>query len=224
MKAAIASLLFLGATAVATAQGYVTFQNLFPASSIDAPVFDASGNRIIGPSPYLADLFWSMNTNALMDSLAPTGRNWPFSTKYAGYFFGGAIGGLPSTYILAQVRVWNSSYGSTYYEARDNGGEFGFSNLIVVFPFPPPSVGAYLVGLQGFQLQRLPHLSITPTSTNTLLFTWPTNITTYGLQQSSRLDSTNWITLTNAPLVVGSQNQVTLPKAQGRIFYRLISQ
>jgi hypothetical protein len=224
----IASFVLLWSTFIATAQipGYVTFQNPITPSYLDAPVFDASGNRIIGPGPFLADLFWSVNTNALMDSLFPAGRNKDFSTltNYGGgYFFGGAFA-LPATYILAQVRVWDSSYGSTYYEARDHGGQFGFSNLIVVVPSPPPGDPSYLVGLQGFQLQQLPHLGISLTASNTLLFFWRTNLTNYALQQSTGFQPSNWITVTNAAIVIGSENQISLPKPEGTVFYRLISQ
>lgn len=231
MKAAIASLLFLGTTAVATAQlqccGEVAFGN-FGLLSLDAPISDAAGQLITWPSPYVADLFYSNNTNALMDDLIDTGTTVGF-TYGAGLFFYGIVR-LPVDFatvdflVLAQVRVWDTNYGSTYYEARDKGGEFGFSNLIVATAWPPPGSPGFLTGLQSFQLQRLPHLAIGPTLTNTFLFTWPTNFTTYALQLNSRLDSTDWTTLTNAPIVVGSQNQLTLPKAQGTMFYRLISQ
>jgi hypothetical protein len=230
MKAGIALLLLLVATTGAVAQGLVAFQNvLFPVLSppfLYAPVSDASGHRIIGPGPYVADLFWSISTNTPMDVLAPVGRNTSFSTvtDYGGGWFSGGIINLPSTYILVQVRAWDTNYGSTYYEARDNGGEFGYSNIITIYPCIAPCSATYMTGLQSFQLQRLPRLNMSSTPTNALLFTWPTNISTYALQQNGNFDSTNWITLTNGPLVVGSQNQVTLPKAQGAIFYRLISQ
>ena len=107
MNTLIASLLFFWTTAVAVAQigGYVTFANGAP--GVDAPVSDAFGNRIIGPSPYVADLFWSTNTNALMDSLMPVGRNKSFSTltnNGGGYFFGGAVG-LPADYLLTRMAL-----------------------------------------------------------------------------------------------------------------------
>ena len=232
IKAAIALLLLFAATVVAFAQGQVVFAN-FGFSAAIAPISDVSGDRIIGPSPYVAHLFWSVDTNATMDSLAPIGADASFLSQpitnagYGyGYFFGGAITFpvFPPQNIVAQVRVWNTNYASTYYEARDKGGDFGFSNLVIVEPIPPPGTPDPLIGLQSFQLQRLPHLSIARTPTNTLSFSWPTNITTYALQQDSSLDSPNWTTLTNTPVVVGSQNQVILLTPQVTMFYRLISQ
>ena len=59
-------------------QGTINFSSI--ASSVDAPVTNTAGKRIIGPAPYVADLFWSSDTNAPSDSLAPAGFNQPFST------------------------------------------------------------------------------------------------------------------------------------------------
>jgi hypothetical protein len=226
MNTLMASLLF-GTTAVATAQfsGQVDFANFYPAD-VNAPISDASSNRIIGPSPYVTDLFWSMNTNASMDSFTAVDRNTPFSTATnngGGYFFGGAVR-FYWTPILAQVRAWDTNYGSTYYEARDNGGEFGFSNFIIVTPANPLDLPAPLTGLQSFQLQRLPSLSVSYTTTNTLQFSWPVEVTSYSLQQNRGFDAANWVTLTNLPVLVGAQNEVIIPKPQESAFYRLISQ
>ena len=232
VKAAIVLLLLFATTVVAFAQGQVDFANV---AHVNAPISDSSGNRIIGPYTYVAHLFWSGDTNATMDSLAPIGVDASFLSQPItnvgfgyGYFLGGAITFLlsdyPSTYIVAQVRVWNTNYGSTYYEARDTGGDFGFSNLVIVRPIMPPGEPNPLTGLQSFQLQRLPRLSVSTTPTNTLVFSWPTNITSYAFQQNSSLDPLQWTTLTNTLVVVGSQNQVTIPKPEQSIFYRLISQ
>jgi hypothetical protein len=181
---------------------------------------------ITGPGPYVADLFWSINTNAAMDSLTAVGHITSFSgpAPYGpGYFFGGAVT-LPFDYLLAQVRAWDINYGTNYYQARDSGGEFGFSNLIIVRPEPPPGTPEPLFGLQSFQLQRLPHLSVSLTTTNTLLFSWPVEVTSYALQQNRGFDAANWVTLTNLSVVVGSQNEVIIPKPEESVFYRLISQ
>jgi hypothetical protein len=126
---------------------------------------------------------------------------------------------------VAQVRVWDTTYGSTYYQARDNGGEFCFSNLITIAPSVPPGTATPLFGLQGFQLQRLPHLTSTLTTTNTILFSWPIEVTSYAVQQNPDLWPTNWVTLPNTPVTVGQQQQVTVPlPSSGKMFYRLVSQ
>jgi len=160
LKSVIASVLLFGTTAVAVAQSYIgelAFANF--GDGVNAPISDASGNVIIGSNPYVADLFWSINTNASMDSLAPAGYNTSFfvTNRYGGGYFYSVNAKLPIAYLLAQVRAWDTNYGSTYYEARDTAGEFGFSNPIIVHPVLPPAVPSRLTGLQSFQLQRLPH-------------------------------------------------------------------
>jgi len=69
-----------------------------------------------------------------------------------------------------------------------------------------------------------PPLSIAQTSTNTLLFSWPTPTAAFLLQQNSSLDSPGWMTLTNVPATTASKNQVLIPVPGGTMFYRLIPQ
>ena len=163
MKTLIILNMLLGVACVAFGQGTINFANR--AVGVDAPVTNAAGNRILGPGTYVADFFWSANTNASMDSLSAFGANSPFYTNpaQAGYFVGRVIT-LPGVWggvtILAQVRVWDTTYGATYEQARDGGGEFGFSNLLLVFTDTPPGGGAHLIGLRGFQLQVIPEPSV----------------------------------------------------------------
>jgi len=200
----------------------IAFQNL--ASGVDAPVTNAIGNRIVSPSPYVADLFWSTNAEASMDSLTSFNMPVQFSST-AGYFFGGGRTAGPPIPTLVQVRVWDATYGSTYYEARDKGGEFGFSNLITITPSVPPGTATPLFGLEGFQLQRLPRFATTVSTTNTILFSWPVEQTAYAVQQNPDLWPTNWVTLPNTPVTVGQQQQVVVPlPSSGKMFYRLVSQ
>src|SRR5512135_335360 len=112
MKTVILLNVLLGTVYCAFGQGEIAFANLYGGGGqVDAPVTNAAGNRILGPGPYVADFFWSANTNASMDSLAPSGVNAPFYTNpaQAGYFVGRAVtppgvgGGVR---VLAQVRVW----------------------------------------------------------------------------------------------------------------------
>jgi hypothetical protein len=66
-----------------------------------------------------------------------------------------------------------------------------------------------------------PQLSVKPAPTNTLLFTWISATNGYRLQTNSLLGTTNWGTLTNAPMTAGSSNQIILPMPAGKLFYRL---
>src|SRR3974390_1480078 len=92
----INSILIFGAMSFTLfAQGVVQFSN--GAGGVNAPVTNASGNRIIGPSPYVADFFWSTNINAAFDDLIAAGFNEPFSTntQYGGGYFSGGSGNTP---------------------------------------------------------------------------------------------------------------------------------
>jgi hypothetical protein len=57
---------------------------------------------------------------------------------------------------------------------------------------------------------------------DSLVFTWPFTNSPYRLQSSTSLLSANWTTLTNVPVNVGSNNQITLTlPTNGALFYRL---
>jgi len=225
MKLSLHLSFVIASCSLSFSQGVVNFANTF--NGIDAPVTNANGNRIVGPSQYVAHFFWSSNTQATMDILEPAGFDTQFSGQYGGgYFLGGGITlPVPEIQIVAQVRVWDTNYGSIYYEARDKGGEFGFSNLITVTPSTPPGTATPLFGLQGFQLQRLPRLTMIVTTTNTIVFSWPTEQTAYAVQENLDLSQSNWVTLSNQPVTVDQQQQIVIPvPSLGRVFYRLVSQ
>jgi len=67
-----------------------------------------------------------------------------------------------------------------------------------------------------------PVLNSTNTAGN-LVFSWPTNGTPFTLQVNPDLNSTNWATATNVPVVTNSLEQVIIPPAGGSGFYRLNS-
>src|SRR5690242_4139154 len=110
IKAAIASILVFGGAVVAVGQGEVIFGNF--GGGVNAPVFDSHGNPLIGPSPYIADLFWSLDTNSVADNLIPAGHYTGFNSNYPGYFAGGVVT-LPTgqlrVLVVAQVRVWETN-------------------------------------------------------------------------------------------------------------------
>jgi hypothetical protein len=67
-----------------------------------------------------------------------------------------------------------------------------------------------------------PNLSIAHSATNTLVFAWPTLNAGFRLQANSSPFTTNWVTLTNLPATVASNNQIVLPVPAGRQYYRLV--
>src|ERR1041385_1099959 len=200
MKASIVWILILAGASTLNAQGFLWFSNY--GGGVDAPITNAAGSLISGASPYVADLFWSTNLSASFDNLAGAGFDQPFAG--AGYFVSGSKQFIASP-IRGQVRVWDTTYGSTYYQARDAGGEFGFSNFITITPSVAPGSPTPLLGLQGFQLQRLARVMSAVTTTNTIVLSWPVEQTSYVVQQSASLAPTDWITLPNTPVTVGQQ-------------------
>lgn len=68
-----------------------------------------------------------------------------------------------------------------------------------------------------------PPLTLALTSTN-LICSWSTPTTAFSVQENPDLIPTHWTALTNSSIVVGAQNQIILPKPNGTMFYRLVSQ
>ncbi len=68
-----------------------------------------------------------------------------------------------------------------------------------------------------------PQLSIQTGPTNSIVLTYPVSTSfSYFLQQNSQPGSTNWVAVTNDPVIVSNQNQVTLPiPATGNVLFRL---
>ena len=66
-----------------------------------------------------------------------------------------------------------------------------------------------------------PPLELSLASSNLLAFRWPFTNSPYRLQGNTSLTSTNWVTLTNVPVNVGTNNQIVLPALSSQQFYRL---
>ncbi len=66
-----------------------------------------------------------------------------------------------------------------------------------------------------------PALNLSLSPTNTLVFTWTSPTNGYVLQANASLETTNWVTLTNAPVTIGSSNQIVLPAPASNLYYRL---
>jgi hypothetical protein len=83
----------------------------------------------------------------------------------------------------------------------------------------------YLPSYGGLSVWSLgigsPPLSISTTLTNTVLLSWPTPTGAFSVEETTELNATAWIALTNMPVVNGSQNEVAIPAAAGTRLYRL---
>ena len=71
------------------------------------------------------------------------------------------------------------------------------------------------------QVVRVPQLGITATNSATVQISWPASAGSFALQQNPDLTITNWTTLTNTPVLVSGEYQISLPSPASSMFYRL---
>lgn len=149
-------------------QSTFTFSNYEPPAGIDAPVFDAFGNRLAGNN-YVAVLYGGPTGDSLQLATAELGTASMspvifLDGQFAGYFARGGwveIRNVPrggSAWL--QVRAWDVRLGTTYEDAAALGtGGYGESGLFRAMgggegggvPSPPGP----LVGLQSFSLRPI---------------------------------------------------------------------
>lgn len=149
------------------AQSTFLFQNYNPAKGIDAPVFDAQGNRLAG-SDYVAELWGGAAANSLTATVQfSSGQRaiLPFySGAGAGYFYYSAsmavlqVAGGQNAWL--QVRAWDARFGPTYESVEALGiGGYGESSFFYAMggnPFAdPPDAARPLIGLQSFSLREV---------------------------------------------------------------------
>jgi hypothetical protein len=73
----------------------------------------------------------------------------------------------------------------------------------------------------NFFFSSLPRINFQRTTTNTFVFTWPTSVGDFVLQQNTTLNSGTWTVVPNPVALVNGQNQVILPSSPINHFYRL---
>jgi hypothetical protein len=80
--------------------------------------------------------------------------------------------------------------------------------------------------LAGQRFYRLinaeaPRLSVALAATNALVLAWLDTYTGFVLQQNTNLATTNWVAVTNPPVVANGEKQVTVSPPVGNRYYRL---
>jgi hypothetical protein len=182
---------------------HVAFVN-FSQGTIDAPVFDADGNRLEGPN-YMAELYalyiGIAPTNLpppLPEELLPAPPPQPFRTGAGAGYFNGQLcqtreipGASPGGDAWVQVRAWDARLGSTYEQVVNRAiGGYGESNIIRItvggqFQGGPP---ANLIGLQSFSLRPISGVAMrTVRNDKELLIEWFGSFKLYQLQQTEAL-------------------------------------
>ena len=76
--------------------------------------------------------------------------------------------------------------------------------------------------LYTLQFTPTPHLNLKPSGSN-LMFPWAVPSTKFVVQQNSDLSTTNWVTLTNVPVLnlTNLQHEIIMSPAGGSGYYRL---
>src|ERR1700746_2423909 len=69
--------------------------------------------------------------------------------------------------------------------------------------------------------QTNPTPSLAITLNNAVLVSWPSSSTGFVLEQTTDLLTGNWVAVTNAPVQIGQEWQVTINPVPGNSFYRL---
>lgn len=216
-------------SSVGFAQGVLIFNNF--GGGANAPVYDYDGVTKLGTG-FQADLYWAPGIVADSDVL--TALRQPANFAGSGYFLGGSrsiVGQPGGAIITGQVRVWQTSHGSSWEQVRGTiGGLIGASGLFQVQLVSGTNTPNSLTGLNSFQVWPYifdgpDYLSTTLTPTNTIVFSWSMFSSPNRIQQNPDPSTNNWVTLTNVPLVAGYSRYLTLPvSSSGRMFYRLTYQ
>jgi hypothetical protein len=66
-----------------------------------------------------------------------------------------------------------------------------------------------------------PGVTIERVSPSSVLLSWPAPSTGFVLQQNTNLTTTNWVVVSNPPVVVNGEKQVTVSPLVGSRYYRL---
>ena len=166
-------LTFISVLTCINVMGQSTFvlQNIYPILGIDAPVFDAKGNRLAG-TDYAVELWGGSSGDSLTPALDLNTRQREFQNFLtgiaAGYFTSTAattvFAASGGDFAWVQVRAWDTRLGATWEEVAAIGmGGYGESGLLYIRGGNPtglPTLPAYLIGLQSFSLRAVPEPAV----------------------------------------------------------------
>lgn len=139
-------------------QGTFIMSNYEPSDGLDAPIYDADGNRL--GTNYLALLYGGPTVDSLQPVLPPAPFSpYPQFGRGPGYFwddFRAVTNVVPGLYAWLQIVAWDRRLGSTYQEVVNLGiGGYGQSPLFYAKSGGDgvqPSQPRALLGLQSFNL------------------------------------------------------------------------
>lgn len=203
---------------ISTNSGATWSSNLFPNAYCWGGACSADGTRLIvvgdGPSSSAvyssSDLGITWKTN----NLGPFNQ-WHAAAASAdgSRMFAASNHGLFSSADSGQTWITNSVPDLPWYSV---GSSADGCKLAAV---------AYGAGIYQSQTTPAPQLAFYPSDNNNLTLSWLIPSRNFTLQQSTDLASTDWVTLTAAPVLdfTNLQDQITLPLSNTSAFYRLRS-
>ena len=145
--------------------------------------------------------------------------------------FGIALGALLLAGLISSASA--QSYSIDWYKiagggGSSTGGQYVVSGTIGQHDAGGPMTGGNYSLVGGFwsivaaiQTPGAPLLTVTLTSTNTVVITWPAPSTGFVLQQNNDLKTSLWGNVNATVNVVNGQNQVIVSPPIGNAFYRL---
>ena len=125
------------------------------------------------------------------------------------------------------------NYSVDWFTIDGGGGTSTGGTLAVSGTVGQPDAGATLSGgtysldggfwslIAAVQTPGAPTLTVTLTTTNTAIVSWPSPATGFALQQNPALGTTNWTDVGTTPSDDGSFKRVVVPAILGNKFYRL---
>lgn len=165
----------LAAAVAANAQGVINFSSA--SSGVNArfatsPLSSGGSNLLANvDTAFRADLFWAAGTTTVgvdAGSLSGAGFNQLFSSVAAqrGFFSGGSKtidGAAPGAQIVAQVRVWDTSFGTFAAAQQAAGAQWFASGLFLITPaLTPPNTPPNLIGLGSGVVYTLNYNAVVP--------------------------------------------------------------
>ena len=131
------------------------------------------------------------------------------------------------------LRAWGQSYSIDWFTIDGGGGTSTGGVYQVSDTIGQPDAGPTMSGgnysvdggfwsiIAAVQTPGAPTLTVTLTTTNTAIVSWPSPATGFGLQYNTTIGTTNWFNVTNTPSDDGSFKRVIVPSNAGNKFYRL---
>jgi hypothetical protein len=131
--------------------GYVDFRNTTTGSR--APIYDYDGVTKLSGAGYAAQLY----AGASPGILRPNGTPKPFATGILAGFFSGGVVAIPDVpvgqVVYVQTRVWETSAGVSFEDARARGGKWGVSPIFSIPSTTPPPTVPTPVPMVSFNLR-----------------------------------------------------------------------